>query len=121
LEHQFAVLTELRSRAGMLLAAASIAISFLGRESFGAANALAWLAVVCFALLSLCVLAILWPSADRNVDVDPQALLAAHLVTGTPEPPRRTLREKLAAVGWYRRYLREQRRAERQAAARTPD
>lgn len=69
----------------MLLAAASIAISFLGRESFGVVHALAWLAVVCFALLSLCVLAILWPSADRNVDVDPQALLAAHLVTGTPD------------------------------------
>jgi hypothetical protein len=36
-------------------------------------------------------------------------------------PPRRTLREKLAAVGWYRRYLREQRRTEREATARTPD
>ena len=33
-------------------------------------------------------------------------------------PPRRTLREKIAAIGWYRRYLREQRRAEREAAAR---
>ncbi len=36
-------------------------------------------------------------------------------------PPRRTLREKVAAVGWYRRYLRAQRRAEREAAARTRD
>jgi hypothetical protein len=36
-------------------------------------------------------------------------------------PPRRTLREKVAAVGWYRRYLRAQRLAEREAAARTPD
>jgi hypothetical protein len=32
-------------------------------------------------------------------------------------PPRRTLREKVAALGWYRRYLRAQRRAERDAAA----
>jgi len=32
-------------------------------------------------------------------------------------PPRRTLREKIAAVGWYRRYVREQRRAEREAAS----
>jgi len=31
-------------------------------------------------------------------------------------PPRRTLREKVAAFGWYRRYLRAQRRAERDAA-----
>ena len=36
-------------------------------------------------------------------------------------PPRRTMREKIAAVGWYRRYLRAQRRAEREAAARTRD
>lgn len=36
-------------------------------------------------------------------------------------PPRRTLREKIAAVGWYRRYLREQRRAEREAAAGARD
>jgi len=36
-------------------------------------------------------------------------------------PPRGTLREKVAAVGWYRRYLRAQRRAEREAAARTRD
>lgn len=33
-------------------------------------------------------------------------------------PPRRTLREKIAALGWYRRYMRAQRRAERDAAAR---
>lgn len=36
-------------------------------------------------------------------------------------PPRRTLREKVAAIGWYRRYLRAQKRAEREAAARARD
>jgi hypothetical protein len=36
-------------------------------------------------------------------------------------PPRRTLREKVAALGWYGRYLRAQRRAEREAAARARD
>ena len=36
-------------------------------------------------------------------------------------PPRRTLREKIAAIGWYRRYLREQRRAEREAARSARD
>lgn len=36
-------------------------------------------------------------------------------------PPRRTLREKVAALGWYRRYLRAQRRAERDAAASKRD
>lgn len=36
-------------------------------------------------------------------------------------PPRRTLREKVAALGWYGRYIRAQRRAERDAAARARD
>jgi len=36
-------------------------------------------------------------------------------------PPRRTLWEKIRAIGWHRRYLRAQRRAEREAAARTRD
>ncbi len=36
-------------------------------------------------------------------------------------PPRRTLREKVAAIGWYRRHLRAERRAEREAAARARD
>lgn len=85
LEHQRATASELQSRAGMLLATASISISLLGRDVFTASHALAWLVVLCFALLSLCALAIVWPHADRNLNIDPQALLAAHLTGSTPD------------------------------------
>ncbi len=80
LEHQRAEAATLQSRAGLLLAAASIAVSF-GRESFGTAWPLAWLAVLCFVLLSLCVLATIWPHPDRTFRIDPQALLVAHLAS----------------------------------------
>ena len=63
----------------MLLATASIAVSLLGHETFDGRAPLAWLAIMCFALLSVCVLAIVWPHADLNFDLDPQTLLDARL------------------------------------------
>jgi hypothetical protein len=83
LDHQRAAVTELRSRAGMLLATASITVSLLGQDAFRGMRPFAWLAVSCFTLLSVCVLAIVWPDADWSVDADPQALLGAHLSTET--------------------------------------
>jgi hypothetical protein len=81
LEHQRAEAAELRSRASLLLAASSISISLLSGRS---ASPLAWAATACFALLCLCVLAIVWPSADSNFNVDPQTLLRDHLSSITP-------------------------------------
>jgi hypothetical protein len=46
---------------------------------------LGWLAVLCFVLLSLCVLAVVWPHADGTFSADPQALLAGHLASGLPD------------------------------------
>ncbi len=84
LENQRSEAVALQSRAGMLLAAASIAVSF-GRESLGAVQPLAWLAALSFVLLSLCVLAAIWPRADRTFSTDPQALLAEHLASAEPD------------------------------------
>lgn len=84
LEHQRAELSELRSRAGMLLAAASIAVSLLGRQTFYGQRLFVWAAIVCFALLSGCVLAIVWPDAALSYEVDPRALLDARLSTSEP-------------------------------------
>lgn len=53
-----------------------------------------------------------WPSSSMSHDY---GVLARDI------PPRRTLREKVAAIGWYRRHLRAERRAEREAAARARD
>lgn len=101
LEHQRAEAAELQSRAGMLLATASIAVSLLGDEA-SAVPALAWLVVLCFALLSVCVLAVIWPHRERNFRVDPQALLAMHLANGAPDA--RTLSSDLIAyTGFHHR------------------
>jgi hypothetical protein len=85
LDHQRAEATALQSRAGMLLATASISISLLGRDAFDAFYALAWLGVLCFALLSVCVLAIVWPHTDQGFNMNPQALLAARLAGSPPD------------------------------------
>lgn len=101
LEHQRAEADALQSRAGMLLAAASIAVSF-GRESFGTARPLSWLAVLCFVLLSLCVLAVIWPHSGRTFRIDPQALLMDHLAS--EEPDATALRADLIArIATYNR------------------
>jgi hypothetical protein len=84
LDHQLATLTELRSRAGMLLAVASIAVSLLGREASHATRPLAWAAVACFSLLGVCVLAIVWPNAHSDFDLDPQVLIDAGLSGDRP-------------------------------------
>jgi hypothetical protein len=102
LEHQRAEATGLQTRAGMLLAAASISISLLGRDAFDALHALAWLGVLCFALLSLCVLAIVWPYADQDFIVDPQALLAARLAGGTPDAAALSV-ELIGLIGVHHR------------------
>jgi hypothetical protein len=102
LEHQRAMASELQSRAGMLLAAASIAVSLLGREAFAATSPLGWLAVLCFALLTLCVLVVAWPRMDRTFDVDPQRLLANHLASRTPDATALSL-DLIAHIATHRR------------------
>lgn len=79
LDRQLAAVNELRGRASMLLATASISVSLLGHESFRGMRPFAWAAIVCFALLSVCVLAIVWPRSDWGVDIDPDVLLDAGL------------------------------------------
>jgi hypothetical protein len=78
LDNQRAAASELRSRAGMLLATASIAVSLLGPAALRGGRPLTWAAVVCFVLLVACVLTILWPET-WGFEIDPRALLAAHL------------------------------------------
>jgi hypothetical protein len=89
LEHQRAALSELRGRASMLLAAAAIALSLLGRQTL--ATPLAWAAIITFALLSICVVVIVWPHGELLLDLDPYVLLAAHLSARDPATAGLTL------------------------------
>ena len=88
LDHQLASLTELRSRAGMLLATASITVSMFGREAFGGVRPFAWLAIACFVLLSVCVLVIVWPRSEWRFESDMQAELAAHMASDSAASAR---------------------------------
>jgi len=101
LDHQLAALTELRSRAGMLLATASITMSLLGHETFHGMRSFTWAAILCFALLCVSVLAIVWPHADWNFDFDPRAFLDAELSEERPAPTDLRL-ALIAHLGHYR-------------------
>ena len=87
LEHQRAVATELRNRAGLLLATASVAVSLLGHELFREHRSVAWVTIVCFTLLTVCVLAIVWPHGELSYEADPQALLVERLSSEGPALP----------------------------------
>lgn len=102
LDHQRAAATELRSRAGMLLATASITVSLLGQETFQGTRPLAWAAIVSFALLSGCVLAIVWPHAGASFDIDPHALLVARLSAEQPSLADLSL-DLITHMAWQRR------------------
>jgi hypothetical protein len=69
LDKQERVLEELRSRTGLLLAAASLAASFLGREAFSrdASDVLALLALISFVLAMGGSAYVLLPKTDRFI------------------------------------------------------
>jgi hypothetical protein len=65
LDGQERTVTELRSRAGVLIAAAAITTSFFGgRVLADPIEVAAVVAIVAFVLVGLCVLAVLWPRTD---------------------------------------------------------
>jgi hypothetical protein len=64
---QSAVLDELRNRAGILIAAATVSSAFLGAQALGSKRALsaaAILAVVAFGAVILLCVYVLWPAKD---------------------------------------------------------
>jgi hypothetical protein len=74
LEQQRAAAAELRGRASALIATASVTVTLLGPRVFTTAP-FGWLATVCFVVLSVFVLKVLWPRADWRSSGDPRELL----------------------------------------------
>ncbi len=81
LDDQREVLNEIRSRAGLLLAAAALTTSFFGDAALadGMLGTGGWLAIAAFASLGACVLVILWPRRDWSFVVDAEELVATYL------------------------------------------
>ena len=88
LDDQERVVSELRTRAGVLIAAAAITTSFFGNEALTRASIgyASWLAIGCFCLLGFTVMAILWPRRDWMFSVNARAFIATYLEPYGPEP-----------------------------------
>lgn len=88
LDDQEAVVNELRSRSGVLIAAAAVTTSFFGGAAMADTRlgASGWIAVVAFVVLGGAVLAILWTQHDWSFTIDAQDYIATYLEPPDAEP-----------------------------------
>lgn len=88
LEDQERLIAELRTRAGVLIAAAAVATSFFGGQVLAerGIGMAAWVAIGCFVLLGFVVLAVLWPWRDWVFSLAPEALIATYLEPAEGRP-----------------------------------
>src|SRR5918999_3707870 len=75
LDAQESVVNELRTRAGILIAAAAITTSFFGGRALsdGDVATAGWIAIACFGVVGASVLAVLWPRTDWTFTVNAHA------------------------------------------------
>jgi hypothetical protein len=81
LDAQEQVVNELRSRAGVLIAAAAVTTSFFGGRALqdGDVGTTGWIAIACFVLLGLAVLAVLWPRHDWVFTINGERFIATYI------------------------------------------
>ena len=84
IEHQDAALDELRSRAGTLLAAATIVTSFLGGVALDNADPTcwSWVAVAFFAGVTFATGRVLWPVQDWRFVMNADKIVANYIEGG---------------------------------------
>jgi hypothetical protein len=81
LDAQERAVNELRSRAGVLVAAAAVTTSFFGgrvltaQEQHGAT----WIAIGAFGAVGVAVLAVLWPRHDWELSADARDVIAEYI------------------------------------------
>jgi hypothetical protein len=85
LDAQERAVNELRSRAGVLMAAAAITTSFFGSRAVtgDALSVGVWIAVVAFVVVGGCVLTVLWPRSDWSFNASAADIIAEYV---EPEP-----------------------------------
>jgi hypothetical protein len=85
LDGQERTVNELRSRAGVLIAAAAITTSFFGARAItGELSTTVWCAVVAFALVGASVLVVLWPRSEWQFSASATDLIATYIETDVP-------------------------------------
>jgi hypothetical protein len=85
LDAQERAVNELRSRAGVLIAAAAITTSFFGSRAIVGAELCiwVWVAVAAFIVVGGCVLTVLWPRSDWSFNASASEIIAEYI---EPEP-----------------------------------
>lgn len=87
LDEQERAVVELRSRAGQLIAAAAITTSFFGGQALRHnVHTMSWVAIGAFVVLSLAVLAILWPRQDWEFTLSPVHFIGTYVEPAAGEP-----------------------------------
>jgi hypothetical protein len=81
LDAQESVVNELRTRAGVLIAAAAITTSFFGGRALsdGDVATAEWIAIACFGVVGASVLAVLWPCTDWTFTVNAQRFIGTYI------------------------------------------
>ncbi len=81
LDTQESVVNELRTRSGVLIAAAAITTSFFGGRALADATvgSAGWLAIGFFGLVGVSVLAVLWPRTDWSFTVNAERFIATYV------------------------------------------
>lgn len=81
LDAQESVVNELRTRSGILIAAAAITMSFFGGRALADATVGTggWLAIAFFGLVGASVLAVLWPRTDWSFTVNAERFIATYV------------------------------------------
>lgn len=86
LDAQERTVNELRSRAGVLLAAAAIVTSFFGSRAVGGSDLADadWVAITAFVLVAATVLLVLWPRSDWEFNASPADVIASYIESDEP-------------------------------------
>jgi len=89
LDAQERAVNELRSRAGVLIAAAAITTSFFGSRAIvgDQLSAWVWVAVVAFIVVGGCVLTVLWPRSDWSFSASATDIIAEYIEPDVIEFP----------------------------------
>jgi hypothetical protein len=81
LDAQERAVNELRSRAGVLIAAAAITTSFFGSRAItgDGLSVRVWVAVAAFIVVGGCVLTVLWPRSDWSFNASAAEIIAEYI------------------------------------------
>lgn len=87
LDGQERTVNELRSRAGVLIAAAAITTSFFGARAVTPdLTTMVWLATGAFACIGISVLFVLWPRSNWEFSASATDIVATYIKTEEPVP-----------------------------------